>query len=587
MADPPQPTTRRLAAILAADVVGYSRLIGADEDGALARLRIVFRETVQPAVTAQRGRIFKLMGDAFLAEFPSAVGAVLCAAALQEAMAAQTAEPRILLRIGVHLGDVVVEGSDLLGDGVNIAARLEGEAVPGGVAVSANVADSVRGRVPFALEDRGERTLKNIDRPMRVFRLAAPQAAPVRAAEPALTLPDKPSLVVLPFQNMSGDAEQDYFVDGLVEDITTALSCIRSFFVIARNSAFTYKGRAVDVRQVGRELGVRYVLEGSVRKAGGRIRITGQLVDATNGAHLWADRFDGALDDVFDLQDRVVESVAGAVEPQLIRAEIARSQHKPTQHLSAYDFFLRGMAAIHGLQPGLARQAQHFFIQSFALDPGFASAYGLAAWCLCLTKSGGALPEAADEISQGLQWAQRASELGKEDATALWTAGITQAYVGMNPEAGILLLERACTINPNSALAWSRTGQAQGYLGQAAKAISSFERAMRLSPRDPFRFLYLNGLAQAHTQQGTYDEAIAWAERSISDKPDWPQGPRVLASALVLSGRLDEGRRAMAELLRLVPTTRLLNWERFSGPLRNEEYKARLIEAYRLAGMPE
>lgn len=326
---------RRLVAILAADVVGYARLIGADEAGTLARLRALFAEAIRPVVRAHGGRIFKLMGDAFLAEFGSAVAAVSAAAAMQEAIAAREAAD-LRLRVGVHLGDVVVEGSDLLGDGVNIAARLEGEADPGGVAVSAAVADAVRGRVPFALEDRGERMLKNIERPLRVFRLAPPQGA-ASAAEPVLALPGKPSLVVLPFQNMGGDAEQDYFVDGLVGDITTALARVRSFFVIARNSAFTYKGRAVDVRQVGRELGVRYVLEGSVRKAGGRIRITGHLVDATTGAHLWADRFDGATEDVFDLQDRVTEAVAGAIEPSLTRAEIARAEQKPTQNLGAYD----------------------------------------------------------------------------------------------------------------------------------------------------------------------------------------------------------------------------------------------------------
>ena len=310
---------RRLAAILAADVVGYSRLMEADEDGTLARLRHLFRAVVQPGVSASRGRIFKLMGDAVLAEFPSGVDAVLCATALQQAVEGQAAgdpaSARIRLRIGLHLGDVIAEGGDLLGDGVNLAARLEGLAEPGGIVISAAVAEAVRGRLPFTLEDLGDQSLKNIARPVRAFRIgaAATDAPSGAAAPPTLALPDKPSLVVLPFQNMSGDAEQDYFVDGLVEDITTALSCIRSLFVIARNSAFTYKGRAVDVRQVGRELGVATCWRAACAVPAAASAMTGQLIEAASGAHLWADRFDGALDDVFDLQDQVTVRIASTI----------------------------------------------------------------------------------------------------------------------------------------------------------------------------------------------------------------------------------------------------------------------------------
>jgi adenylate cyclase len=547
----------------------------------------VFREVVQPAVTAQRGRIFKLMGDAFLAEFPSAVGAVLCAAALQEAMAAQRGEPRIMLRLGVHLGDVVVEGSDLLGDGVNVAARLEGEAEPGGVAVSAAVAEAVRGRVPFALEDLGERVLKNRGRPLRVFRLAPPHAVPAPAAEPALTLPDKPSIVVLPFNNMSGDAEQDYFVDGLVEDITTALSCIRSFFVIARNSAFIYKGRAVDVRQVGRELGVRYVLEGSVRKAGGRIRITGQLIDAANGAHLWADRFDGAAEDVFDLQDRVVESVTGAIEPSLTQAEIARAEQKPTQDLGAYDVFLGGMALINRGWINSAQDAQPLFLRAAALDPRYGAAWGMAASCFSHMKTQGLVDPTAAMVDEARRLVGLATEHGRDDPVALASAAHALAYACMDPEAAVLLIERACVLNPNSAMAWGFAAIIRNYLGDPEAAIAACDRALRLSPRDPRRSLFLHQKAMALNQAGRYAEAVAWAERAVSESTSTAMYLRTLAACLALAGRVEEARRVMAEMCRIAPSIRLSTIDRFRGPNRNLDYVTRLEEAYRLAGMPE
>ena len=574
---------RKLVAILAADVVGYSRLIGADEAGTLTRLRALFAETIRPLVRDHGGRIFKLMGDAFLAEFGSAVAAVRAAAVLQEAIAARDAAD-LRLRIGVHLGDVVVEGSDLLGDGVNIAARLEGEAEPGGVALSAAVAEAVRGRLPFALEDRGERMLKNIDRPVRVFRLAAPDASP---AEPVLALPDKPSLVVLPFQNMSGDAEQDYFVDGLVEDITTALSCVRSFFVIARNSAFTYKGRAVDVRQVGRELGVRYVLEGSVRKAGGRIRITGQLIDATTGAHLWADRFDGAADDVFDLQDRVTEAVAGAVEPSLTRAEIARAEQKATQDLGAYDLYLRGMALYNRYAAHEADDAQALFLRAAGLDPHFGAAWGMAAHCYGWLKTLGRLDSAPAALAEVRRVAGLAAEHGQDDAHALTGAAGALAYACMDPEAALLLIERARISNPNWAYAWVILANIRNYLGDPEAALAASARALRLSPRDPRRSQFLHQAAIAHAQAGRVEEAVTWAQRAMTESPNSAQFHRTLAACLAMAGRLGEAREAMAGMCRLAPDVTLSTLDRYRGPYRDAVYAARLSEAYRAAGMPD
>jgi len=340
---------RRLAAILAVDVAGYSRLMGADEEGTLAALRAVRRELGDPKIAEHRGRIVKTTGDGLLAEFASVVDAVRCAVEVQREMIARNAgvasEKRIEFRVGIHQGDIIVEDGDIFGDGVNLAARLEGLAEPGGICVSRVVRDEVRDKLDLAFDDLGEQRVKNITRPVRTYRVAL--GASSRAALPVeapLPLPDKPSLVVLPFQNMSGDPEQEYFVDGMVEEITTAIARLPWLFVIARNSAFTYKGKPVNVKQVAQELGVRYVLEGSVRKAGNRVRITGQLIDTITGAHIWADRFDGALDDIFDLQDRVASSVAGAIEPKLRQSEIERASRKPTANLTAYDLYLRALA---------------------------------------------------------------------------------------------------------------------------------------------------------------------------------------------------------------------------------------------------
>src|SRR5215472_9430879 len=342
--------TRRLAAILAADVAGYSRLIGADEGGTLERLRALRRELLDPKIAEHRGRLVKTTGDGLLVEFGSVVDALRCAsevqAAIAERNAAVAADDRIEFRIGVHQGDVVVEDGDIFGDGVNVAARLEALAEPGGICVSARVQEDAAGKLDFGFEDIGEQQLKNIARLVRVYRVRDTTADKSRSTS-TLSLPDKPSIAVLPFANLSGDPEQEYFADGMVEEIITALSRIRWLFVIARNSSFTYKGQAVDVKQVGRELGVRYVLEGSVCKAGGRVRITAQLIDAGSGVHLWADRFDGALEDVFDLQDKVAVSVAGVIEPALQAAEMRRSAARPTTDLGAYDLYLRALALYH------------------------------------------------------------------------------------------------------------------------------------------------------------------------------------------------------------------------------------------------
>jgi adenylate cyclase len=370
--------TRRLSAILAADVAGYSRLIGEDEEGTLDRLKALRREVVDPKIAEHHGRIVKTTGDGLLVEFTSVVDALRCATQWQHAMRKRGAgisdDNRIEFRIGVHQGDIVVADDDIFGDGVNIAARLEGLAEPGGICVSARVQEDVAGRLDLTFDDLGKQNLKNIARPVRVYRvrpLTAEDAPKLRPTEtgPALALPDKPSIAVLPFQNMSGDPEQEYFADGMVEEIITALSRIRWLFVIARNSSFTYKGQSFDVKQVGRDLGVRYLLEGSVRKAGGRVRITPQLIDALTGTHLWADRFDGSLEDVFDLQDDVALSVAGVIEPTLRQAEIERARRKRPDSLDAYDLYLRALPFAFASMPQDADRRSAFFSRRSSWSP--------------------------------------------------------------------------------------------------------------------------------------------------------------------------------------------------------------------------
>ena len=422
---------RRLAAILAADVAGYSRLMGANEEGTLAQLKSIRRALVDPTISAHRGRIVKTTGDGMLVEFASAVDAMRNAFAIQRGMAERnTAVPqdqRIEFRVGIHVDDVIFDENDIFGDGVNIAARLEGIAEPGGIYISDDAYRQVRGKVDIACDDMGPQPLKNIAEPMRAWRVrltgespSAAQSGSAVGQSQALPLPDKPSIAVLPFQNMSGDPEQEYFADGIVEDIITALSRFKALFVIARNSSFTYKGRAIDVKQVGRELGVRYVLEGSVRKAANRVRITGQLIDSSTGGHLWADRFDGGLDDIFNLQDQVTESVVGAIAPAVETAEIARGKRKPTESLDAYALYLRGSARLYqfaGLQANA--EALRLFNSAIKLDPDFASAYGRAASLYAFAKGYGWISGTPTEIAEVARLAQRAVELGKDDAIAL------------------------------------------------------------------------------------------------------------------------------------------------------------------------
>ena len=588
---------RRLAAVLAVDVAGYSRLMGRDEERTLADLKALRKTLVDPQIASHRGRIVKTTGDGMLVEFASAVDAVRSAVEVQRSVAEQNAtvpqDQRIEFRIGIHVGDIIFDDNDIFGDGVNIAARLEGIAEPGGVCMSDDTYRQIRGKVEIACDDLGPQALKNIAEPMRAWRVqlggqsaATAQPGSPAGRAPALALPDRPSIAVLPFQNMSGDPEQEFFADGMVEDIITALSRFKSLFVIARNSSFTYKGKAVDIKQLGRELGVRYVLEGSVRKAGSRMRINGQLIDTSTGAHLWADRFDGALDDVFDLQDKVTQQVVGAIEPELDRAEIVRASRKPIGNIDAITEFYRGLPHVNWpTGPENNDASLQHFRNAIALDPTFRSAYGGAAACLMWRRSNHWPADFASDDAELLRLADRVKELGTDDAPTLNAIGFALFHNRVNFEAGIEMVDRAIRSNPNFAQAYNARGWLRVWDGGSDAAIADFERSMRFSPRDPFSFTLMIGIACGHFNACRYAEAAIWADRSIRSFPYFIGGLTTAIACYVEAGRLEDAQKAKADLLRLSPEWRIPPFG--SRPIRSLELNKKFREAFLKAGLPE
>jgi TolB-like protein/class 3 adenylate cyclase/Tfp pilus assembly protein PilF len=579
--------TRRLAAILAADVAGYSRLMGADEEGTLERLKALRRELLDPKIAEHKGRIVKTTGDGFLVEFGSVVDAVRCAVAVQRAMPERNtsvaSDSRIELRIGINLGDVIVEPDDLYGDGVNIAARIEALADAGGVFVSNTVHDHVRDRLPFLFEDLGEQQVKNITRPVRVYRVRDLSATAPSQTSPAPRLPDKPSIAVLPFVNMSGDPDQEFFSDGITEDITTALSKVRWFFVIARNSSFTYKGRATDVKQVGRELGVRYILEGSVRKAGGRVRITAQLIDATIGSHVWAERYDRELADIFAVQDEITERVVGAIEPQLYAAERFRSQRKPPESLDAWECVIRALSCI--AQSSLAgyNEAEALCRRAIAISPSYGQAHSLLSWVL-LRRTDWA-GNVTSFFAEAETKARTALNIDEQDPWAHLTHGLVlyrQRRHGETERA----FHRALELNPNFALAHAVLGLPLAYRGAHGEAVESAQRAMRLSPNDP-----LIGRQASHTMAfaefaaGHYPECVAWARKTIERHPGHLPPYHALIAAAALQGDTLTAADAMTDLLRLRPDFSLA-WAAKNMPLTGD-IRERLLDGLRKAGLPE
>jgi TolB-like protein/class 3 adenylate cyclase/tetratricopeptide (TPR) repeat protein len=593
----PIDAERRLVAIFAADVEGYSRLMGADEVGTLRDLT-ERRAILDELIASHRGRIANTAGDSVLAEFGSAVDAVQCAVEAQAALAGANAglspERHINFRIGIHVGDVMVKGGDLFGDGVNIAARLQALASAGGTCISSVAYDQVRKILPLAFTELGAQQVKNIEEPVRAYAVTSKGAATADTASFAaapgsnspLPLPDRPSIAVLPFQNMSGDPEQEYFADGIVEDIITALSRFKSLFVIARNSSFTFKGKAADIKKVGQELGVRYVLEGSIRKAGGRVRITGQLIDAASGAHLWADKFDGSLEDVFDLQDRITMSVVAAIAPKLDQAEIERSKRKPTEKLDAYDYYLRGLAVVEGATKDENEEALRLFYKAIEIDANFALAHAMVARCFTLRKANGWMADVAKESAETAKLARRAAELGRDDAAVLSRAGYALARVVFEPEEGADLIERALALNPHLSSAWQFGGLLKAFRGEAETAIEHLAHAMRLSPLDPSLYSMQTATALAHFVAGRYDESVLWAEKASREDPNFLPAIRIIATSAGNSGQLERAQKAAKRMLEIDPAFRV---SRLTDhvPLRRPDDLARYAEGLRRAGLPE
>jgi adenylate cyclase len=591
---------QRLVAILAADVAGYSRLMAADEHATVAALdsaRGVFRR----AIESNQGRVIDMAGDSVLAVFETAAGAVSCALSVQQDLNAGSSEVpedrRMHFRIGVHLGDLIEKADGTVyGNGVNIAARLQALAEPGGITVSESIRTAVKGKVGATFEDRGEQTVKNIPEPVRVFLLAGGAAAAPAMASARTTpsVPGRPSLAVLPFSNMSGDPEQDYFADGMVEDIITALARMGAFFVIARNSSFVYKGKAVDIKQVGRELGVRYVLEGSVRKSGNRIRITGQLIEAENGHHVWADRFEGTLEDVFELQDRITESIVLAIEPSMRRAELERARVTPAANLQSYDLLLR---ALPGLSPGSTKagkdEASSFIRRALEMDPHYAMAKALGAFA-CMQRLMDGYGDAED-VKAGLRYADEALAENNDDPTVLSFAGLALGSLGYRALGFRVLgfrydeaeraIDRALTLSPNLLMVQFCAGMVRSFVGKGDAALGHFERAMRISPLDPGIGAFIVGAGLAHIISGRYEEALAAAHRAVQENPKFASSHRLMLMALGHLGRIEEAKLAAQRMLELTPDFTVSRYLSIS-PLKDAEARKKGAEIYRAAGVP-
>jgi adenylate cyclase len=572
---------RKLAAIFAADVEAYSRLMGRDEVGTLRTLT-AYRAIIDRLIASHRGRIFSTAGDSVLADFASAVDAVQCAVAIQEAIAKENsgrpAGEQMRFRIGIHVGDIIVQGDNLFGDAVNIAARLEALAEPGGICVSGAVRDHIGTKLSVEFIDLGPQQVKNIAQPIKAYRIsgeASPSTIPVVGS--SLPLPERPSIAVLPFANMSGDPEQEYFADGMVEEIITALSRIRWLFVIARNSSFTYKGQTIDVKRVGRELGVRYVLEGSVRKAGGRVRITAQLIDAFTGTHLWADRFDGSLEDIFELQDKVALSVAGVIEPTVQAAEIRHSANRPTNDLTAYDLYLRALQHWSAYEEERVVQALDLLGRAIERDPHYGSALALAAHCHYLLEVNGWIDDLEANRRKGIDLARQAIRFAPDDPEALATGAFALGYFGEDIDGAIRLIDRSLALNPSFARGWVWSAVLRNFAGQPSLAIEHYNRSLRLSPRDRLAVFGLP-LGTAHFFNKQFDDAAAILLASLEEAPGFAVTYRFLASCYAHMGRLDEAREIVTRLRSITPDVvpRIV-------PYRNPEHRELFLSGLRLA----
>jgi len=578
-----QRVQRRLAAILAADVVGYSALMERDEEATYAEFERLKRELIEPCLCRHEGRLIKTTGDGALAEFASPSAAVRCAVEIQESIA--SGRSSLKLRIGANLGEVIVAADgDLFGDGINIAVRLEGVAEPGGILISEKVYSEVEGKLDAGFEDRGEQQLKNISKPVHAYAVrTGAYSALTEGLSVAPPLPDRPSIAVLPFQNMSGDPEQEYFADGMVEEIITALSRFKWLFVIARNSSFTFKGKAVDIKEVGRRLGVRYVLEGSVRKASGKVRIIGQLVDAVTGAHIWADRFERDLTDVFALQDDVAVAVVSAIQPKLLQTEIAMAARRRPENLTAYDLFLRAIQQFYLTTPEGVAETLRLAHRALELDPRFGYVAALAGQCHMRNVLWGYAVDPQFERKEAVRLLHLALSLDDGDPDILAMAALTSAYMVGDCESEIEMADRAVALNPNSFYAWNSRGWVYRIAGLPEEAIRSYERAIRMSPVDPLLHRSFVGMGLAFVELRRFDEAIVAGKKAQRQTPFYVIAHRCLASAFAHLGRDAEAREAAARVLELDPAFTISAWIARGGL----SHAKLLIEGLRKAGLPE
>jgi adenylate cyclase len=588
---PANPVARRLVAIMIADVADYSGQMHTDEDATLARFIAAMTKVVRPSITRHGGRLVKSTGDGFLAEFGSTGDAVHCAirfqAKLSAIAAARPSGPQIFFRVGINLGDVKEVDGDIYGDGVNVAARLETLAEPGGIVVSASVRDNTRGRFESLFEDMGEQRAKGIRSTVRAFRMRPAASDKAASWNPALALPDRPSITVLPFQNLSGDPSQEYFADGMVTDIITALSQIRSFFVIARSSSFNYRERPINAKQIARELGVQYVLDGTVRKSGDRVRVTGELIDATTGVHIWADRFDGTLADIFDLQDQVTASVVATIEPRLLFAEVDRVRRNPPNNMQAYDLFLRATGHFYAMTKEDIEAALALVTRSIELDPSYARSYALAGRCYFHRKVRGWVPPTDPTIAEGVRLARIAVDKGGDNPEVLWMAAITIGLAGGDIEGGVALIDRALTLNPNSADALAYSGMLRAYLGESDAALEHLVLSTRLSPVDVQTYNKHTAAAFAHFMAERYAAALDSSHRALMHKLDYLPPLRMLAACLGLLDRVPEGREALVRLLAVNPReTQASVRAYYQAAFKKPGSCERLVEGLRRCGLP-
>ena len=586
--------TRKLAAILYADVAGYSRLTGEDEEGTHRRLR-AYLDLLSECIESHGGKVVHYAGDAVLADFGTVTDALTCAARAQRDIDAGNRDlpddRKVQFRIGVNLGEVIVDRDDIYGDGVNIAARLESLAEPGGICISESVRAAIGNKLPLHYEFMGEQQVKNIAEPVKSYRVlseadggAGTQGGSTEGS--ALEQPDKPSIAILPFDNMSSDPEQEYFADGVTDDLITALSNVQSFFVIARNSSFTYKGQAVDVKRVGRELGVHYVMEGSVRKAGQRIRVNAQLLEAATGKHVWANRYDGALEDIFDLQDEITATVVGAIEPHLNRAEFDRVRQKRPGNLGAYDYALRGLAAMNKLTPEDSAEGLRLFRKAIVADPNYARAYVCASWYFRRHVQLQGMTLSEDDRNESIRLAKEALKADDTDPYVLWQAGLTAGLLEYDLDTATTLIDRSLAINANAVRAWIASGMLRCILGEPERAIEDCERAIRLSPLDPSWWVSYGLIASAHMQRQRYEEATSWARKSVRQHRYNLPAYHVLAASCAQLGQLDEARKAVSQLLELDSELTISRLQKIY-PVAKYENLDGFLDGLRKAGLSE